>query len=57
MISPKEYTFWLSYDEAFIYHWAEAILRLEGSSNGADREVKIALELSLPVYYSIEEII
>jgi hypothetical protein len=35
----------------------DAILRLKGESTGADNDVKVAKELGLPVYYSIEEII
>ena len=34
----------------------DAVLRIEGKSNGADQDVKIARELGLPVYYSLEEI-
>ena len=35
----------------------DAILRLKGESTGADNDVKVAKELGLPVYYSIEDII
>ena len=34
----------------------DALLRLDGASNGADKEVKRARELNIPVYYSIEEL-
>jgi len=34
----------------------DAVLRIEGASNGADMDVKIAKERGLPVYYSLEEI-
>lgn len=34
----------------------DAVLRLPGASNGADNDVRIALERGLPVYYSLNEI-
>lgn len=34
----------------------DAVLRLEGTSVGADNDVKIATELGLPVYFRIEDI-
>jgi hypothetical protein len=34
----------------------DAILRIEGASKGADQDVKIAKELGLKVYYSLDEI-
>lgn len=34
----------------------DAILRIEGESNGADQDMKIGKELGLKIYYNIEEI-
>jgi hypothetical protein len=34
----------------------DAVLRLEGESVGADRDVAIAVERGLPVYHSLDEI-
>ncbi len=34
----------------------DAVLRLEGSSKGADEDVKIAKTRGLPVYYRIEDV-
>jgi len=34
----------------------DAVLRIEGESSGADKDVKLAKELSIPVYYHIAEI-
>ncbi len=49
--------------EAFLYPVAhrlltrcDAVLRLEGASNGADNDVRVANALGLPVYYSHDEI-
>jgi hypothetical protein len=34
----------------------DAVLRLEGNSKGADNDVRIAKEMGLPVYYSLEDV-
>src|ERR1700743_407609 len=34
----------------------DAVLRLEGASQGADNDVRLAKERGLPVYYRIEDI-
>ena len=34
----------------------DAVLRLEGASNGADQDVRIAQERGLPVYYRLEDV-
>lgn len=34
----------------------DAVLRLEGSSTGADQDVRIAQERGLPVYYKLEDV-
>jgi len=46
---------WLSGDLEILSR-CDAVLRLDGESQGADEEVKLALELGIPVYYSIEAI-
>lgn len=56
LISPKEYKFWLEYDNSFIDHWAECLLRLDNESSGADEEVSRGYRRGLPVYYSMESI-
>ena len=56
LISPKPYEFWLQYDNDFIDHWAEGLLRLSNSSVGADREVARAKGLGIPVYYDIKDL-
>jgi hypothetical protein len=53
LVSPKDYDFWLDYDMRFIMDWADCILRLDGESKGADKEVELARKLYLPVYYSL----
>lgn len=56
MVSPKPYEFWLDYDMNFIDSWADCILRIDGLSRGADKEVKRAKEIGMPVYYKISDI-
>ena len=34
----------------------DAILRIEGASNGADQDVELARELGLKIYYDLDEI-
>lgn len=34
----------------------DAIFRIKGESNGADKDVKLAVERGIPVYYNLEEV-
>ena len=55
MIHPRPYEDWMSVD----FEWVrvcDCILRLEGESSGADREVALAKSLGIPVFYSFEEL-
>lgn len=55
MAHPRPYQDWIEMDKV----WVEAcdcLLRLDGESSGADGEVKLALELGKPVFYSIKEL-
>lgn len=49
MLDPHHYEEWMEYDFDVIRH-ADAVIRLEGDSEGADREIKFARELRLPVF-------
>jgi len=40
-----------------LLHHCNAVLRLPGSSKGADQDVVIARERGLPVYFSLEELL
>jgi len=55
MVHPRPYTDWLKIDFEWIKS-CDCILRLVGESSGADAEVKHAIELNIPVFYSIEEL-
>ncbi|CAG7581541.1 MAG: putative ribosyltransferase-like protein [uncultured marine phage] len=56
MAHPRDYEDWLEVDMI----WVEAcdcILRLDGESSGADREVEYAKSLSKPVFYTVGELL
>lgn len=56
LVTPRPYEEWLAYDLI----WMEAcdvVLRIPGESSGADAEVARALELGIPVFYSLEELL
>lgn len=55
-ITPRQYEDWTKIDNEFL-KCCDCVLRLEGESKGADKEVELAKQLGIPVYYSIEELI
>lgn len=55
LVCPEPYDVWLDYDLNWIAD-CDYLLRLDGESNGADREVDYALANDLIVVYSIEEL-
>lgn len=55
MIHPRPYEDWIKVDLEWVRS-CDCLLRLEGESKGADKEVKLANELNIPVYYSFEEL-
>lgn len=48
-LHPRPWEEWLAYDEAILGR-CDALLRLEGDSEGADREVDFAVLIGLPVF-------
>lgn len=54
ILIPHKYEFWCAYDMVWLER-CDAIVRLSGESSGADAEVKRAVELGLPVFYSVDE--
>lgn len=52
---PKDYKFWAVYNDSFLYYWAEVLyvlcLKDWENSAGVTREVNIAEDLNLPIYY------
>jgi hypothetical protein len=56
MIHPRPYQDWVDID----LEWVKAcdcVLRLPGESKGADGEVALAGELSMPVFYEIRDMV
>jgi hypothetical protein len=53
LIFPHDYEFWLMLDREFI-PLCDAILRIPGDSNGADKEVEYAVEIGIPIFYDID---
>lgn len=55
IIQPRPYEFWLAHDMEWLRK-CTALLRLDGDSSGADKEVTEAERLDLPVFYSVFDI-
>jgi len=55
LLFPRPYDFWLKLDEQFLY-CCDAVLRLPGESNGADKETKIAEDKGIPVFHSLNDL-
>jgi hypothetical protein len=55
MLFPRPYEFWLELDNEFL-PCCDAILRLDGASNGADKEVALAQLLGKPVFSDIDSL-
>ena len=56
LLCPHDWEFWYEQD----LHWLEVcdcVLRLPGESVGANREVRRARELGMPVYWAVETMI
>ena len=56
MIFPRPYEDWLKIDFAKI-EMCHALLRLDGESKGADREIEYAVKLGIPVCYSLLQVV
>lgn len=53
---PRDVEFWYEFDLAQLAK-CDLMLRLPGDSTGADREEQCALELGMPIWYSLEDMI
>jgi hypothetical protein len=56
MMFERPYTFWLDLDNEFL-PCCNAVLRIPGPSSGADKEVKLAESLGIPVFFEINDIV
>ena len=55
IVSPKPYETWIRLGLAYL-SMCDYVLRLDGKSDGADKEVEFARQRGIPVYYSIEDL-
>jgi hypothetical protein len=56
MMFPRPYEFWLDLDNQFL-PFCQAVLRLEGPSSGADKEVELAKSLGIPVFHRVQDVV
>lgn len=56
LVHPRSYDEWLLLDIGWLLQ-CDAVLRLDGESIGADKEVEVAKENGIPVYYSISDLL
>ena len=54
-VSPKPYEVWMNLDFAWL-RACDCLLRLPGRSPGGEREVALARDLGLPVYFGLEAV-
>ena len=52
IVKPHPIDFWYEYDLVLLER-CDAVLRLPGESIGADREVRHAIEIGLPVFHEV----
>jgi len=55
IVKPHSYDFWLNYD----FEWVvvcDVLLRLPGESNGAEKEIVVATQNSIPVLLSMADL-
>lgn len=55
-LSPHPYEFWMEQDNEWVLR-CDCLLRIAGESSGADKEVAIALENDIPVFYSMYDLV
>lgn len=55
LITPHPSEVWMQIDLALLAR-CDALLRLDGESNGADIEVNTAKIIGMPIYYSLGEV-
>ncbi len=55
LVHPRPYEDWIELDLKWL-EVCDCLLRLSGKSKGADKEVKKARKLGLPIFYSLEDL-
>jgi hypothetical protein len=54
-VKPRDYETWMAIDEALLLK-CDVVLRMQGASKGADREVTAAIKAGIRVVYSVAEL-
>lgn len=54
MAHPRTYDYWMEYDLEWLKS-CDYLIRLAGTSKGADIEVKFAMENNIPVYLGLND--
>jgi hypothetical protein len=54
--APRPYGDWLAFDLEWL-RVCHAVLRLPGDSSGADKEVGEAIDLGIPVFFGVGEVV
>ena len=52
---PRDYEEWLAQDLVWLYQ-CNAVLRFQGESSGADKEVAAAFAAGIPVFFTIQDL-
>ena len=56
LMCPMTYMEWLEYDQQWLLV-CECLYRLPGESAGTDREIVLAKQAGIPVYYSLNDLL
>lgn len=56
IIHPRPYEFWLEHDNEYL-PVCDGVFRIAGASNGADKEVKYAESLEIPVFFDMSSLL
>ena len=56
MMHPRSYDHWIEVDKIWVSR-CDCVLRLSGISKGADIEVEKAIELGIPVFYNVDDLV
>lgn len=55
-VCHRPYEFWMKQDFAWLRK-CDALFRIKGESSGADREVALAIELKMPIWHNLQEML
>lgn len=56
ILHPRQYAEWLEIDKQWLYA-CDCVFRAGGESSGADGEVELAMEIGIPVFTQLNELL